>query len=159
MLQITKPQLAKIHVLFHQLGLMDSKKELVRKFSNERTESSRELTMYEAKGLIEALSKFDSCDGMRRKVFALAYEAGIIWGDTNEDKKMNAVKLNQFLLRQGAIKKEIGKMGYQELIKTVNQFSQIIKHKEESLAAKQTKELLNELQIDSAFNRRSKAIN
>ena len=91
---------------------------------------------------------------MRRKVFALAYEAGFIWGESQEDKKMNSIKLNQFLLRAGTVKKEIGKMDKKELIKTVNQFHQIVVHKEESLAAIQTNSLLNELQIHTANTKR-----
>jgi hypothetical protein len=158
MKNITKDQLSKLHVLLNQLGLMADKKEIVRHYSNGRTESSKELTIAEAGALIGALAGNDGNDRMRRKIFALAYDAGIIYGDTPEDKKMNAVKLNQFLLKSGTVKKELNKLQYNELVKTVTQFTQIVKHKGESVAAKQTKSLLEELNITSSFKQRSAAI-
>ncbi len=97
----TNAQIVKIHILLSQLNLMDSKNELVARFSNGRTVSTKEMTLTEASDLIKALAQYDPCDKMRRTVFALAYEAGIIWGDTLEDKKMNTIKLNQFLLTRG----------------------------------------------------------
>lgn len=155
---ITKSQLTKLHVLLNQLGLIDEKKAIVSHYSNGRTESSRELTMSEASALISALAANDGNDRMRRKVIALAYDAGIIYGDTPEDKKMNTVKLNQFLQRSGTVKKELNKLTYTELVKTVSQFQQIVKHKEESEAAKQTRSLLSELNITSSIKPRAKAL-
>lgn len=155
---ITKDQLKKLHVLLNQLGLIDDKKEIVSHYSKGRTESSRELTIAEAGALISALAGNDGNDRMRRKVFALAYEAGIIYGDTPEDKKMNAIKLNQFLLKSGTVKKELNKLTYTELVKTVSQFNQIVRHSNESSAAKQTRSLLNELNIQTSGKSRVKAI-
>lgn len=144
---LSKPQLIKIHTLLNQTGLIEQKKDLVRQFSNNRTESSKELSIYEAKQLIQALSKYDPLDPMRRKVFALAYEAGFIWGDSLEDKKMNTIKINSFLLHSGTVKKELGRMTKEELIKTVNQFHSIVRNKEFSDAKKQTNTLLKELNL------------
>lgn len=158
MKKATTAQIAKIHVLLSQLNLMDAKKELVLKFSDGRVESSKELRMEEAKSLIQALSKHDPCDLMRRKVFALAYEANIIWGATPEDKKMNIIKLNRFLIDRGTVKKELNKLTYQELVYTVSQFQQIVKHKEDGKAAKLTTSLLSELKISTSFKRHSKTV-
>lgn len=152
MQKLSKPQLIKIHTLLNQTGLIDQKKDLVREYSNNRTDSSKELSIYEAKQLIQALSKYDPLDPMRRKVFALAYEAGLIWGDTIEDKKMNTIKMNSFLLHSGTIKKELGRMTKDELIKTVSQFHSIVKNKQSSEAKKQTNTLLKELNIETETN-------
>mgnify|MGYP003445171280 FL=1 len=155
-MQVTKSQLSKIHVLLSQMRLTDQKREMIHRFSSGRTESSKELTMQEASMLLQALSRHDPCDPMRRKVFALAYEAGIIWGDTPADKKMNSINLDRFLLHNGTVKKELRRMNHADLIKTVNQMQQIVKHTEERKAAKKTNSLLNELGIHSSFKAAAK---
>ena len=147
MSKVTNAQLSKLHVLLTQLKIMDQKAALVFQFTNYRETSSKEMTKDEATELIRHLSRYDSSDKMRKKVFALAYEAGIIWGDTWQDKKMNAAKLNLFLLDRGTVKKELGKMNKEELIKTVSQFQLIVKHNERNAASKLTKKVLSELNI------------
>ena len=92
---ITAQQLKKIHVLFSQFGLLDMKVDFIYNVSGGRVVSSKELTLLEAKHLIEHLSKFDGSDKMRKKVIALAYEAKIIYGDSEADKKMNYAKLDK----------------------------------------------------------------
>jgi hypothetical protein len=149
MSSITKKQLAKLHVLLHQLGMADQKADMVFNISGGRTKSSRELTLLEAKELLEYLSKYDPSERMRKKVLALAYESGIIYGDTPEDKKMNVAKIDMFLQSKGVIKKRLNDLKHDELIKVVNQFEQIVKHISYSQAGKQTKNLLNELNIKS----------
>lgn len=145
--KITPPQLKKIHVLLNQLGLMDSKLEIIYNATNGKCTSIKELSKYEATLLLEKLSRYDGNDKMRKKVFALAYDIGIIWGDTAADKRMNVIKLNNFLLSKGTVKKDISGMTTQELIKTVNQFEMIIKHRKQTDANKATKNLLDELNI------------
>lgn len=144
---INKAQISKIHVLLSQMKLMEQKADFVYQFSNGRVVSTKELTTQEATELIKHLSKYDPCDRMRKKVFALAYEAGIIWGETLDDKKMNAAKLNMFLRDRGTVKKDLSKMKSEELIKVVSQFQQIIKHNEFTKAGKATKNMLAELSI------------
>lgn len=147
MIKATKPQLSKIHLLLVQLNILDQKADLVFEFSNYRATSSRDMSKDEATDLIKHLTKFDPLNKMRKKVFALAYVAGIIYGDTWEDKKMNAAKLNLFLRERGTVRKELSKMNKEELVKTVTQFEQIGKHKNESQASKATKSVLDELGI------------
>jgi hypothetical protein len=145
--KVTPAQISKIHVLLSQLKLMHVKADLVNVFTDKRETSTKEMTMDEAIALIRHLSQYDTCDRMRKKVFALAYEAGIIWGDTPEDKKINAVKLNMFLAEKGTVKKEINRMSSDELVKVVSQFEQIIKHMREAGASKAVKTLLASLGI------------
>jgi hypothetical protein len=147
MQKVTKAQLSKIHVLLNQLDLIADKQHIIFQFTNGRETSSKAMTLNEATELIRHLSASDPCQKMRQKIFALAYDAGIIWGHTNEDKKMNAVKLNQFLSFRGAVKKELNSMNKNELVKVVTQFEYIVQHKEQTEANKATKFLLKELSI------------
>ncbi len=147
MKKITNAQLSKIHVLLSQLDLINNKASIIYSFTNGRETSSKGMTLNEATQLIKHLAASDPCEKMRKKIFALAYHAGIIWGDTPEDKKMNSVKLNQFLLYRGAVKKEINRMNKNELVKVVTQFEYIIQHKGQTEANKATKFLLKELSI------------
>ena len=157
MKKVTNAQLQKIHVLLRQLNLVEQKESFVFQFSNGRSFSSRDLTMDEATLFIQHLSKFDSLDRMRKKVFALAYEAGIIWGDT-DDKKMNAAKLSKFLKERGTVRKELNSMTKDELVKVVTQFELIVKHQassqENKAASKLTSELLAELNIETQNSKR-----
>ena len=156
MKKITKPQLSKIHVLLNQFNLKEFKPDLVFLFTKRRTEHSSEMLASEAALLIAHLSTLDPCDRIRKKVFALAYEAGIIYGNTPDDKKMHAAKLNLFLKDRGTIRKELSHMTKDELIKVANQFEQIIKHKNSSSASKLTKGLLSELGIQTQTKSDSK---
>ncbi|MEO7049515.1 MAG: hypothetical protein ABI091_29705 [Ferruginibacter sp.] len=148
-LLITKPQITKINVMLFKMGLMDNKAEFVYKASDGRVTSTKELLMDEASELIKHLSKYDPLERMRNKVFALAYEAGIIYGNTPADKKMNFHKLNNLLKERGTIKKEINKLNKEELIKVINQFEQIVKHNNENFSNKNIKQMLSELNIQT----------
>lgn len=147
MIKATKPQLSKIHVLLGQMNLLEAKANLVSQFTNGRETSSKEMTMSEAKNLLGHLSEYDPNDRMRKKVFALAYEAGMLYGYSTEDKLMNSAKLDKFLREKGTVKKTLNKMSKAELGKTVSQFQQIVKHKEESSANKAVAAMLGELEI------------
>lgn len=147
----TKPQIAKIHVLLNNLGILDQKAEIVYNITEGRTESSKELTVDEARRLITNLAEFDPNERLKSLIFSLAYQAGIIYGDTNDDKKMNAAKLNLFLKERGAVKLELNQMHYKELVKVHRQFEAIVKNttktKNNKQADKAVKNLLNELNI------------
>ncbi len=154
---ITPDQLKKLHVMLNQQSLMAQKATLVNTASNGRATSSKDLYIHEARWLLEYLATYDGNDKMRKKVFALAYEAGIIWGDTPEDKKMNAAKLDMFLKERGTVRKSLNQLTKDELIKVVNQFEQIKKHTTQTQANKATKSMLDELGITTAKTSRLKA--
>lgn len=147
----TKPQIQKIHVLLNQLGLTDSKKEVVWQISKGRTESTKDLSIQEAKALIQGLSEFSPIERMKSLVFSLAYQTGIIYGDTAEDKRINVAKLNLFLRERGTVKKELNEMDYTELVKVHSQFQGILRNQQKSsdkkAASTAVKYLLNEINI------------
>lgn len=151
MKNITPPQLAKIHVLLSQLGLLDDKKEIIANFSKGRTESSKELSSEEARQLLISLTEYSPNERLKSLIFSLAYQSGIIYGSSQEDKKMNAAKLALFLKERGTVKKELNQMTYPELIKTHRQFEAIVKNtnksKEKKHHDKAVNMLLDELNI------------
>jgi hypothetical protein len=147
---ITPEQLKCLNTIVSKQGISkEEKMTIVSGFSNGRVTSSKDLLFSEAVAMIKHLKEFDPNDKMRKKVFALAYEAGIIYGETLEDKKMNAAKLDAFLLTSGTVKKKLIALNRQELIKAVSQFEQMSKHINESKANKATSSLLNELNIQT----------
>jgi hypothetical protein len=158
MKRVTNAQLSKIHVMLMQMNLIDDKAGIIQQFTNGRATSSKDMSFDEATELIRQLVATEPCDRMRKKVFAMAYEAGLIWGDLPEDKKMNAIKLNQFLKGRGAIKKEISAMSKNDLVKVVSQFEQIVKHKHQTAANKATESLLTELCIPVSKQRKERAL-
>lgn len=148
---VTIPQIKKIHTLLNNIGALDDKKEIIMAFTGGRTESTKELSLFEARDLIQQLSHNDPREKHRKAVVYLAYKAGIIYGNTKEDYQMNRVKLNMFLKERGAIKKDLEKMDLLELKQTHKQFEAIIRNNNKSKDNKDAKRLadalLNELGI------------
>lgn len=151
MTKATKPQITKIHILLNSLGLMDEKADMILNLSEGRTTSSKELTIEEARLFISSLAQYDPNERLKSLIFSLAYRAGIIYGDTPDDKKMNAAKLDLFLKERGAVKKPLNALNYKELIKTHRQFEAIAKSvsnaKDNKAATAAVKSLLTELDI------------
>lgn len=150
---INTAQLTKLHVLLNQLGWIDEKKSIILEFTGGRTDSSRALTFDEAKDLIKQLAEFDPRERMKSLIFSLGYRAGIIYGTSADDKKINAAKLNIFIHERGAVKKPLNDMTYPELVKTQRQFEAIVKNKsktaEKKAAETALKHLLGELNIET----------
>lgn len=147
MKKVSSSQIIMIRSAIAKQGIEELKDEMVYEFSNGRTTSTKELHMHEAITLIQHLNGQNPLEKMRKKVFKLAYIAGIIYGETDEDKKMNSAKLDMFLRERGAVKKNLNQLKYFELQKVVNQFEQIVKHTEQSKFNKNVKGLLTELNI------------
>lgn len=146
----TTKQLAKIHVLLGRLALLDDKKDIILDASAGRTDSSKFLTVEEARRLISRLAEYDPGERLKSLIFSLGYQTGIIYGSTPDDKKMNAAKLNAFLKERGTVKKELNAMHYTELVKTHRQFEAIVKSVKTAQLNKQAdmavKHLLTELE-------------
>lgn len=156
---ITPEQLRCLNTLISKQGIpKDEKEAMVFGFSGGRATSSKALFFSEAIEMIKHLKASDPNERMRKKVFALAREAGIIYGETSEDKKINIVVIDAFLLKNGTIKKKLNAMSKEELVKVVSQFQQIAKHTSESKASKATKGMLEELNIPTSTKRLKKTI-
>ncbi|MES2732864.1 MAG: hypothetical protein V4714_14010 [Bacteroidota bacterium] len=153
-MKITLPQNKRLHQLLHELDLMEDKKHLISMITRGRTESSKELSVNEAKTLIlhlEGIGSPDSvADRMRKKIFAICYKLEWIYGNSPEDHKMNRVIIDNFIKTKGYLKKPLNAFTVAELPKLVSQFEQIEKHTEKAQAGKAVKGLLDELNISSS---------
>lgn len=151
MVSITFPQLKKLHWLLNQLGIMEKKEEMLLHFTCGRTGKASELSKDEAKNLIGQLVKLDPCEKHRKAIWHLAFISGIVYGDTQEDKKMNIAKLNKFLREKGVARKELFQMSLDELKKVHRQFEGIVSNNRKTASNKEAKQitqnLLNELSI------------
>ena len=122
---ISPAQLRKLHAKLNELGLMDSKRELIGDCTDGRTTSSRGLTFSEARCLIEALNDSDGRQRQIRAIYHLAYKAGVIYGASDDDKRMNTAKLDLFCRNRGTVKKDIASQSLAELKRTHRQFERI----------------------------------
>mgnify|MGYP000497134447 CR=1 FL=1 len=67
--QISVQQLKALHATFHRIGMDDDARHgCIYEFTSGRTVSSRELTMHEARQLLERLKKQGRCIWRKRKV-------------------------------------------------------------------------------------------
>ena len=147
-MQITKHQIKMIHTLLNNHRLMKYKREIIASYTDGRTESSREMTREEAQYMINRLAAEAPLQRMRRKVFALAREMGMIWGETKEDNRMNAAKINRFLKSRGAVKKPLNKLKYEELQQVVSQFQSMAKKEGKRAFGRELKQVLTESGIN-----------
>jgi hypothetical protein len=147
----TAPQITKLHALLNNLGFLDQKASIILNFTDGRTQSSKQLTIDEARRLITNLAEYDPNERLRSVIFSLAYQAGIIYGSSADDKRMNTAKLNLFLKERGAVKLELNQMHYRDLIKVHRQFEAIVKNvnqaKDKKSADTAVKHLLGEFNL------------
>ena len=144
-------QIQTIHALLYDLGMMDDIEMYMQEFTNYPKNSIKELTTEEATCLIKLLFQQSPAGRCRATIVKLAHRAGIIYGDTLDDYRLNIVKLDVFLFKNGAVKKELAKMNINELVQVTRQMEEIIKNnwqKKNKKAAKEaTTKLLKELNI------------
>jgi len=132
---VTPAQIKKIHVLLQQQGLMDQKETMLQSISKGKATSTKDLTCYEAKQWIAFLMD-DQAETQKKQnivvyaIWRLAWNMGIIYGDTEADYEMNRAKLNMFCLQRGTVKKKLTEQNLIELRKTHRQFEAMYtKHK------------------------------
>lgn len=151
MKMITTPQLKKIHTLLRQLGLMDSKQEIVHSFTEGRTESSREMTLQEAKCLIDWLEDSQERTKVIRRIWHLAYEMEIIVPGDPDEKAMNIAKLDSFCKERGTVKKAISAQDLKEVKRTAKQFEAMYgKHTQKQKHQALLESLKKELELSVA---------
>jgi len=124
---VTTAQIKKIHVLLNQKGLMDEKETIVNAMSDGRTVSTKELTLSEAKRVISFLMNENAEIQIKLRneytaIWKIAWEMGIIYGNTEDDYQMNKAKLNKFCRERGTVKKNLNEMILPEMQKTHRQF-------------------------------------
>lgn len=159
---ITLTQNKRLHQLLSATNLMDCKADLVRQFTNERTSSSKEMSVDEARVLITHLSSLvpgfgnqpavkqlgplSVKDKRRRKVFALMYDIGYIYGTSPEDRKINSAVVNRLVVTYGVCKpKTLNDYTEDELIDLINQFESWKKNNEMAAISKSVRKEVAEV--------------
>lgn len=136
-MQSTKAQRISIAWHCNRLGIdKDTKADLVQQYSNRRTASSSELTVDEAKALIQALHaqgqapapspRQQAGERMRRQIIAIFHEAG--WhtpqtptGPAATRPKIDMSRVNEWCVKQGYLHKKLNEYAPDELPKLVTQ--------------------------------------
>lgn len=137
---ITPAQLKKIQTMFTHIGFdKEDKLDIISRLTNGRATSTKDITFEEAKRLINYLSgkeepqksakQRENQEAAKQEVkaiYRLAYDIGMCYGDTPEDKLMNCAKINKFCRERGTVKKNVTEMSLAELKKTHKQFEAIL---------------------------------
>ncbi len=120
--QITKSQIAAIHVLLHRHNLQDEKRTIIEEISGGRCSSTTQLTYEEARQWIAAMNKGQKRpetnleqdvkrQRMINSIIAMAREMGVIKrvpvvGDAGQlESKSDYSQFNQWLLTKSCVKK------------------------------------------------------
>lgn len=132
----TKEQNGRLHVLLSQLNMTEYKADLAASFSNGRTESTSELTVYECKRLIEYLTRLiegksqatpqyatDKANKMRRKILSICHE--MQW--EHPSGSIDWERLNSWLMKYGYLHKSLNAYTEKELPKLLTQFDNLLK--------------------------------
>jgi hypothetical protein len=132
MQQITPSQMRHLNALLTQLGMQEEKPALVREFTSGRATSSKELTMAEAKSLIQFLEKTagpvqvatvvdrsERANQMRRRILSTCHQ--LRW-ELDGSTQVDMERVNEFCKTRGYLKKPLNAYTYQELPKLVSQF-------------------------------------
>jgi ribosomal protein S8 len=131
-------------------GAKINRKEIISQFTKNRTDSLKDLSNSEYDSFCRWLVlkykrnknwKDTPANKMRRKIFSLARESGMIWGDSAEDKKMNSAAIDVFLKSKGVVKKALNDLSHSELVKTVSQFEKMKENNELQAHRNQLKSL------------------
>lgn len=107
----------------------EQRAELIRAFTNGRTDSTRELSSYEADELIKKLESKDyqSADRQRKKIISMAYE--MRWGNPNtpEGRDETVRRIDNWCISKTAYRKHFNSLTLQELPHVVTQFREVYK--------------------------------
>ena len=121
---------SQLNGLLSATGLVTQKEALVLSATKGRSGSRRDLTDFEARGLINYLQEEknkmpDAANKMRRKIISLAYE--MHWAKAG-DWKAAVESIDKFCLsKNGMFKKQLNKHTYEELVQVVTQFESMYK--------------------------------
>lgn len=123
--KITPAQLTCINIMLNKLKIdKDIKEAMVLGFSNNRSTSSRDLYLLEAKAMIRHLKELDpeekAAEVMRRKIISRAHEMG--W--KKPDGAIDMKRLDDWCIKYSYLKKKINQYQYKELPMLVTIFEE-----------------------------------
>ena len=140
---ISAQQFKALHATFHRIGMDDEARHgCIYEFTSGRTESSRELTMQEARQLLERLNPTDDkARAMQmaeaRNVFRLSFQIPQLnqgfTSDSEEEYRMNVAKLNIWARKYSKARKDVTSMRLWELQATKKQLEAWMRREERKL--------------------------
>ena len=144
-------QIRLFYAMLTNSGLLELKENIISSFTNGRTVRITELSDVELQKLCSTMRErgFPTTQRetqeyrLRRKIFALCFDIGLIYGHTPEDWLMNYAKVDEFCMTRGTVKKGLMEQGAAELKKTLRQFSAIA---EKARAAKEQEKTVTMLE-------------
>lgn len=133
---ITLPQLGALHALFKKRGFSDEDRhDFIREYTNDRTESSKELTFDEASTLIQRLSGTEAKQNDEARltvgnIYKLSLHISCLnkgfESDNPDEKRMNYAKINRFCKERTKFRKLLTRMSLTELKEVKKQFEAMI---------------------------------
>lgn len=141
---ITAQQLKALHATFRALSMDDEARHgCVYSFTSGRTQSSKELTMEEARQLLDRLNPMDDkAKALQRKeaqfVFRDIYRLSFLipqlnqgfTSDSEEEYRMNVAKLNLWARKYTKSRKDVTRMALWELQETKKQLEAFMRREE-----------------------------
>lgn len=143
---ITPQQLKALHAAFRSHGMdADARHSCIYEFTSGRTESSKELTINEARLLLSRLNEEDSkrrdmelaeIRTLLRSIYYLSIQISFLNkdfpSDTEEDRKMNIAKLDVWARKYSRFHKNISCMDVEELREVKKQLEAIARKEAKS---------------------------
>ena len=141
---ITSQQLKALHATFHRIGMDDDARHgCIYEFTSGRTASSRELTMHEARQLLERLTLPDEkvramqlaeAKSVFRDIYRLSFlipqlNQGFT-SDSEDEYRMNVAKLNMWSRKYSKARKDVTTMKLCELQDTKKQLEAWMRREE-----------------------------
>lgn len=144
---ITSQQLKALHATFHRIGMdEDARHGCIYEFTCGRTASSRELTMHEARQLLERLNPQDEktralqlaeAKSVFRDIYRLSFMIPQLnqgfTSDSEDEYRMNVAKLNMWSRRYSKARKDVTAMRLWELQDTKKQLEAWMRREEKKL--------------------------
>jgi hypothetical protein len=118
-------QLTELYTILNNIGIMHVEEEIVSNFTEGRSKRCNELLTNEVQTLIDNLSGYDLTPKIKSRILFFAYQAGIILDNSPENEKTNILELNNFLSKNGVVKKRLDQMNIEDALNTFYQFEKI----------------------------------
>ena len=140
---VSPQQLKALHATFHSMGYDDEDRhDFISQYTNGRTSSTKELTMSEARNMLEQLNgkqskqRQEEAKTICRSIYALSLRISFLNKDfgneTREEFEMNKAKINVFCRTRSKARKNLTLMTLEEL--------KDVKKQLEAIARKEDKE-------------------
>lgn len=141
---VTPQQLKALQATFHSIGYDDDDRhDFITQYTNGRVSSTKDLTMHEARNLLEQLNgenkkkRQEESKALCRSIYSLSMRISFLNKDypaeTEEDRQMNFAKINIFCRQRTKFRKNLTVMTMEELKEVKKQMEAIARKEEQEL--------------------------